>query len=41
MNRMITTAPVDDGPSGTSSGSSSSGSGGGGTQRDQPMNVLL
>jgi len=40
MNRMITTAPVDDGPSGTSSGSSS-GSGGGGTQRDQPMNVLL
>ena len=38
MNRMITTAPVDDGPSGTSSGSSS---GGGGTQRDQPMNVLL
>jgi len=40
MNRMITTAPVDDGPSGTSSGSSS-GSGGGGIQRDQPMNVLL
>jgi len=40
MNRMITTAPVDDGPSGTSSGSSSS-SGGGGTQRDQAMNVLL
>jgi len=40
MNRMITTAPVDDGPSGTSSGSSS-GSGGGGTQHDQPMNVLL